>query len=189
MVFVNHCSHWNLPHHNHLPQQSPTTGTTVSKSFARTNANGDPTAGVDTINISVASYRVVESKKHGKYAQFLVIYREGSIRDTVGLWKRYSDFEELAHRVTHSHESCAAAFANISPLSVAEEPETEHLPNAIHMDYFGADLIEKMDNLDKSKTYLVYCRSGRRSVRVCVLMRNSGFEKLYNLDGGMKMWV
>ena len=82
----------------------------MSKSFARTNANGDPTAGVDTINISVASYRVVESKKHGKYAQFLVIYREGSIRDTVGLWKRYSDFEELAHRVTHSHESCAAAF-------------------------------------------------------------------------------
>ena len=131
MVFVNHCSHWNLPHHNYLPQLSPTTGTTVSKSFARTNANGDPTAGVDTINISVASYRVVESKKHGKYAQFLVIYREGSIRDTVGLWKRYSDFEELAHRVTHSHESCAAAFANISPLSVAEEPETEHLPNAI----------------------------------------------------------
>jgi len=107
------------------------TGTTVSKSFARSNENGDPIAGVDTINISIASYRVVESKKHGKYAQFLVIYREGSIRDTIGIWKRYSDFEELANKVTHSHESCAAAFANISPLSVAEEPETEHLPNAI----------------------------------------------------------
>ena len=108
-----------------------TTGTTVSKSFARSNANGDPIAGVDTINISIASYRVVESKKHGKYAQFLVIYREGSIRDTIGIWKRYRDFEELAHKVTHSHESCAVALANISPLAVAEEPETEHLPNAI----------------------------------------------------------
>lgn len=107
-------------------------GTTVSKSFARTNGNGDAVAGVDTINISIASYRVVESKKHGKYAQFLVIYREGGIRDTVGIWKRYSAFEELAHRVTQAHEGgCAAAFANLSPMAVAEEPETEHLPNAI----------------------------------------------------------
>lgn len=104
-------------------------GTTVSKSFARVSEQGEPIAGVDTINISVASYRVVESKKHGKYAQFLVIYREGSIRDTVGIWKRYSDFEELAHKVTQAHEGCA--FANISPLAVAEESETEHLPNAI----------------------------------------------------------
>jgi hypothetical protein len=106
-------------------------GTTVSKSFARTNEVGDVIAGVYTINISIASYRVVESLKHGKYAQFLVIYREGSIRDTVGIWKRYRDFEELAHKVTQAHEGCAAVLANISPLSVAEEPETEHLPNAI----------------------------------------------------------
>lgn len=103
-------------------------GTTVSKSFARP---GGPLAGVDTVNISIASYRVVESKHDGKYAQFLVIYREGSIRDTVGIWKRYSDFEELAHKVTQAHEGCAAAFANLTPLSVTEEPETEHLPNAI----------------------------------------------------------
>ena len=60
-------------------------GTTVSKSFARRNKHGD-LIGAYTVNISIASYRVVESKKHGKYAQFLVIYREGSIRDTVGIW-------------------------------------------------------------------------------------------------------
>ena len=107
-------------------------GTTVSKSFARTNELGDPIAGVDTINISIASYRVVESSKHGKYAQFLVIYRQGSIRDTIGIWKRYRDFEELAHKVTQAHEGCAAALANISPLHVAtDDNETEHLPNAI----------------------------------------------------------
>jgi hypothetical protein len=107
-------------------------GTTVSKSFARTNELGDPVAGVDTINISIASYRVVESSKHGKYAQFLVIYRQGSIRDTIGVWKRYRDFEELAHKVTQAHEGCVAALANISPLHVAaDDNETEHLPNAI----------------------------------------------------------
>ena len=109
-------------------------GTTVSKSFARTNANGDMIAGgVDTINISIASYRVVESTKHGKFAQFLVIYRQGSIRDTIGIWKRYRDFEELAHIVTQAHEGCVAALANISPLHTVRDndQETEHLPNAI----------------------------------------------------------
>lgn len=106
-------------------------GTTVSKSFVRPSDNGGPTRGVDTVNISVASYRVVESKKHGKYAQFLVIYREGSIRDTIGVWKRYSDFQELSRKVTQAHEGCAAVIANMSPLAVTEEHEVEHLPNAI----------------------------------------------------------
>ena len=111
-------------------------GTTVSKSFARTtnDSNGDfIPGGVDTINISIASYRVVESPKHGKFAQFLVIYRQGSIRDTIGIWKRYRDFEELAHKVTQAHEGCVAAFAHMSPLHTVSDSdqETEHLPNAI----------------------------------------------------------
>lgn len=106
-------------------------GTTVSKSFARPTEKGGSMVRVDTVNISVASFRVVESKKHGKFAQFLVIYREGSIRDTVGVWKRYSDFERLANKVTQANEGCTAVMNNFSPLAVTEEPETEHLPNAI----------------------------------------------------------
>lgn len=35
-------------------------GTTVSKSFSRPSDNGGPIKGVDTVNISIASYRVVE---------------------------------------------------------------------------------------------------------------------------------
>jgi hypothetical protein len=106
-------------------------GTTVSKSFARPNERGGPIQGVDTVNISIASYRVVETKNNGKYAQFLVIYREGSIRDTIGVWKRYSDFEDLARKVTQSHEGCVATIANMSPLAITEEPEHEQLPNAM----------------------------------------------------------
>ncbi|VEU45046.1 unnamed protein product [Pseudo-nitzschia multistriata] len=106
-------------------------GTTVSKSFARPSANGALVSGVDTVNISVASYRVVESEKRGKHAQFLVIYREGSIRDTIGVWKRYSDFQELSKKVTKVQESCVSVIANMSPLAVTEEHDVEHLPNAI----------------------------------------------------------
>ena len=105
-------------------------GTTVSKSFAR-HSHGGPLVGVDTVNISVASFRVVERTGGKKYAQFLVVYREGSIRDTVGVWKRYSDFQALARKVAQANEGCAAVMATVSPLSVTEEPEIEHLPNAV----------------------------------------------------------
>jgi hypothetical protein len=38
-------------------------GTTVSKSFARPSINGQLASGVDTVNISIASYRVVEVRR------------------------------------------------------------------------------------------------------------------------------
>lgn len=72
-----------------------------------------------------------KSKKHGKHAQFLVIYREGSIRDTIGVWKRYSDFKDLSKQVEGAHESCSSVMANMSPLHITEEHDVEHLPNAI----------------------------------------------------------
>lgn len=64
------------------------------------------------------------------------------------------------------------------------------LPNAINLNYLGNDFIEKLQKLDASKTYLVYCRTGRRSIRVCTLMRNGGFDpsEIFNLDGGLVAW-
>ena len=61
-----------------------------------------------------------------------------------------------------------------------------HLPNSINMDYFAEDFLEKIENLEKEKDYFVYCRSGRRSIRVCTWMRNGGFDnqKVFNLDKG-----
>lgn len=48
--------------------------------------------------------------------------------------------------------------------------------------------IEGIAALDKSKTYFVYCRSGARSGQACNYMAQQGFEKLYNLEGGILAW-
>lgn len=107
-------------------------GTTVSKSFPRVDDSGEPCDGIDTVSISIASYRVVESKKRGKYAQYLVIFCDGNFRNTVGVWKRYSDFSELSRKVTHGHsESCASVVTGLNPLSVTDDHDVEILPNAI----------------------------------------------------------
>lgn len=48
--------------------------------------------------------------------------------------------------------------------------------------------IKGLDKLDKTKSYLVYCRSGARSTRACRIMSSKGFENLYNLQGGFNGW-
>ena len=47
---------------------------------------------------------------------------------------------------------------------------------------------QKIENLDRDKTYLIYCRSGARSGQACNYMLSRGFNKVYNLDGGIIAW-
>lgn len=47
---------------------------------------------------------------------------------------------------------------------------------------------QNVNKLDKSKTYLVYCRGGFRSAKACKIMGKLGFEHLYNLKGGYQAW-
>lgn len=63
------------------------------------------------------------------------------------------------------------------------------IPNAIHIDiYKGQDFIYELEELDKTKNYYVYCRSGNRSRQACRLMEQMGFENAYNLMGGIIEW-
>lgn len=68
------------------------------------------------------------------------------------------------------------------------EFEGDHLEGAINMNYLGPDFLEEMEQLDEGVQYLVYCRSGRRSVRACTLMRNAGITNLIHLDGGINAY-
>ncbi len=63
------------------------------------------------------------------------------------------------------------------------------IPNAIHIDiYKGQGFIYKLEELDKTKSYFVYCRSGARSGQACTIMNQLGFNKAYNLLGGIIEW-
>ncbi len=45
-----------------------------------------------------------------------------------------------------------------------------------------------LQGLDRSKAYLVICKSGGRSGRAAAWMRQNGFERVFNLAGGMTAW-
>ncbi len=68
------------------------------------------------------------------------------------------------------------------------EYNQSHIEDSIQIDYQSRDFEKKVQELDKSKTYLVYCRSGMRSGASIDIMRKLGFKDLYNLAGGIMGW-
>jgi rhodanese-related sulfurtransferase len=63
-----------------------------------------------------------------------------------------------------------------------------YIENAKNIDFYANTFRNQLDKLDKQKTYLVYCRSGNRSGKTLRMMEQSGFEKVYNLTGGIGQW-
>ena len=79
--------------------------------------------------------------------------------------------------------------AVILDVRTQEEVEDGYIPEAIHIDfYLGQEFLDEIDNLDKSKNYYVYCRSGNRSRQACALMNHAGIANAYNLEGGIIEW-
>ena len=70
-----------------------------------------------------------------------------------------------------------------------EEYAEGHLANATNVDFKATDFAEKVSKLDKSKTYLVYCRAGHRSASAAEIMKTQAFQTIYNLDGGITQWT
>jgi rhodanese-related sulfurtransferase len=69
------------------------------------------------------------------------------------------------------------------------ECATGIIPNATNINIMDqADFLNKVQKLDKSKKYLVYCRSGNRSGQACNVMDSLGFTNTNNLVGGMMFW-
>lgn len=63
------------------------------------------------------------------------------------------------------------------------------IPGAILNDiYKGQGFIYRLEELDKSKNYFVYCKAGGRSAQACNIMNQMGFENTYNLLGGFMNW-
>lgn len=73
-------------------------------------------------------------------------------------------------------------------IDVREPSELQEgvIPNATSIPL--GSLNTAMIKLDKKKSYVLVCRSGRRSSKAMQIMEDAGFKKLTNLDGGMLDW-
>ena len=69
-----------------------------------------------------------------------------------------------------------------------EEFLGECIENAVNLDYYSDTFKNDLDKLDKNKTYLIYCRSGRRSENALNIMKELDFREVYNMSGGIIKW-
>jgi rhodanese-related sulfurtransferase len=58
----------------------------------------------------------------------------------------------------------------------------------LFIDYNGANFKQQIAKLDKSKTYIIYCRSGGRSAGASQVMTDAGFKNVINMQGGIMSW-
>jgi rhodanese-related sulfurtransferase len=59
----------------------------------------------------------------------------------------------------------------------------------IFIDYNSANFKQQLAKLDKTKTYVVYCRSGGRSAGASQVMVDNGFKNVINMQGGIMSWT
>lgn len=76
----------------------------------------------------------------------------------------------------------------IVDVRTSEEFDEGHIKNARLFDISDTTFEQNIDRLDKSKHYLVYCRSGNRSLEAMKIMADLNFENVDNLAGGIIEW-
>lgn len=80
------------------------------------------------------------------------------------------------------------AAAALLDVRSAKEYSDGHLPSAMNIDVLEEEaFVNKAKSLDKSKTWYIYCRSGRRSMRAARLMKDLGYS-VVNMEGGITAW-
>ena len=91
--------------------------------------------------------------------------------------------------VANFKEAVVGKTVQLVDVRTPEEYNAGYIDNAINIDYFDQEKFKQaFKKLDKDKPVYVYCRSGSRSNMSAIILKELGFTKLYDLDGGYIAW-
>ncbi len=69
-----------------------------------------------------------------------------------------------------------------------KEYEEDHIVNSQNIDFSSPTFEDDIKKLDKTKPVILYCKSGKRSAKCAEKLKSAGFEKIYELEGGISKW-
>jgi rhodanese-related sulfurtransferase len=69
------------------------------------------------------------------------------------------------------------------------EIDSGYIEGSRNIDFNSGDFKKEIYNLDKGKTYLLYCKKGGRSKQAMDLMLELGFKKVFDIGKGFDGWV
>ena len=73
-------------------------------------------------------------------------------------------------------------------LRTEAEFKNGHIAGAKNIDFLGSEFAQQVGALDKTKTYLVHCGSGRRSTKALEVFQAQKFSSILHLNEGFKVW-
>ena len=73
-------------------------------------------------------------------------------------------------------------------LRTEAEFKTGHIAGAKNIDFLDNEFAKQIGALDKAKTYLVHCGSGRRSTKALEAFHAQKFSSILHLNEGFKAW-
>jgi hydroxyacylglutathione hydrolase len=108
----------------------------------------------------------------------------GYLEGGINAWKASGKDIDTLESISAEEFAQLAKASDVNILDVRKDGEYQsmHLENAQH---FSLDLLnEKMNEIDKTKTYYVHCAGGYRSVIAASILKARGFDKLIDVAGG-----
>lgn len=69
-----------------------------------------------------------------------------------------------------------------------QEFNAGHLQGALNMDWLSGEFDTLVKPLKKNETIYVYCKMGGRSAKAQARLKELGFTKVVNLEGGYDAW-
>ncbi|MGC6501334.1 MAG: rhodanese-like domain-containing protein [Flavobacteriaceae bacterium] len=90
----------------------------------------------------------------------------------------FEEFKELDHTAI-----------NLVDVRTLEEFNTGHIRGARHLDYLQIEQFKSnVTTMDRKVPIYVYCHSGGRSHQASLLLKEMGFNQIYNYSGGYLEW-
>ncbi|MFH6944435.1 thioredoxin domain-containing protein [Flavobacterium sp. FlaQc-50] len=101
--------------------------------------------------------------------------------------KQTNSFEEISPKV-FAEKIKTTENPQILDVRTPDEFASEHIDNAINVNWNDEDFATKAATYDKSKPVFVYCLSGGRSKKAAAKLNELGFTTVYELEGGIMSW-
>ncbi|MCC6503005.1 MAG: rhodanese-like domain-containing protein [Deltaproteobacteria bacterium] len=67
-----------------------------------------------------------------------------------------------------------------------QEHNEAHIPGSVLM---PLDTLDTVTALPEGDRHIIYCRSGKRSLKAIEILSSKGFKDLTNLEGGINAWT
>ena len=78
--------------------------------------------------------------------------------------------------------------AQLVDVRTKDEFAVSHLQDAQNICVTDNDFKQKVAYLDRSKPVYVYCKKGGRSAQASKILKQMGFTKIFDLQGGITNW-